>query len=76
MDMMRSGARALVAGLLAVSLVGCGSGDPASTTETSPTVAPGTGYLTEPPKNAEEAVSDVNDKTQESQDAVDELEGE
>jgi len=61
---------------ITTGLIGCGAEDSTPTTETSATVEPGTGYLTEPPKKADDAASGINDKTQESQDAVNDLEGE
>ncbi len=66
----------LVSGLVVAGLTGCGAKtteEPA--TEASQTANPETGYLTEPPKKAEDATSKLNDATQGTEDAVEDVEG-
>lgn len=66
----------VVSGLMIASLTACGANSDEPAMESSGTVQPGTGYLTEPPNNAEDASGDANDATQDTQDAVDALEDE
>jgi len=76
MALRRSIAVVVVSVLMVGALSACGTQADEPAIESTGTVEPGTGYLTEPPKNAEDAASDANDATQDTQEAVDTLEGE
>jgi len=57
--------------LVVVAATGCSQDNTKPAAETSTTVEPGTGYITEPPKKAKDAASDLNDVTGKTQDAID-----
>lgn len=62
---------AVAIGLLLLTATGCAQKAAKPSAETSSTVDPATGYMTEPPKKAEDAASDLNDATDKTQDAID-----
>lgn len=53
------------------AITGCAEKETKPAVEASSTVDPATGYMTEPPKKAKDAASDLNDATGKTQDAID-----
>lgn len=57
--------------LVMAAATGCAEKDVKPAAESSSTVDPATSYMTEPPKKAKDAASDLNDSTGKTQDAID-----